>query len=73
MLHRYKKYRTVTKATVAHELNRISGATEIGPSAGVPLYINNEADFPGKHELHRTDQGKKKPKKQKKQENNFQA
>lgn len=58
MLLRYKKYSGVTKLTIAHELNRISGTIEIGSSARVPLYINKEADFLGKQELYRTDQGK---------------
>lgn len=58
MLHRYKKCSGITKISIAHELNRISGSG-IGSSAGVPSYINKEADFPGKQELHRTDQGEK--------------
>lgn len=60
MLHRYKKYSGITKVTIAHELNRISGMTEIRSSAGVPLYINKEADFRGKKQWYRTDQVKKK-------------
>lgn len=58
MLPRYKKYSGITKITIGHELNRIPGMTEIRSSAGAPLYINKEGDFPGEKQWYRADQVK---------------
>lgn len=52
-------YCGITKITIAHEQNRISGTIEIRSSAGVPLYMNKEADFPGKKQWYKTEQIKK--------------